>query len=94
MDGSPTGVWHHNLIVGAVGTLSGSICDMNVIPGTQVLSTGSQVVASEVAMNYSNLSKKVYKLTPSSPGYQAASDGTDVGVNWDQLLSAINAYHR
>lgn len=94
VDGSATGAWHHNILVGSVGTLGGSNCDMNVIPGTQVLSTGSQVVASEAAMDYSNLSKKVYKLTPSSPGYQAASDGTDVGVNWDALYASVNAYKR
>ena len=94
VDGSPTGVWHHNLIVGAVGTLSGSICDMNVTPGTQVLATGSQLVSDTASMNYVNLGKHIYKLTPSSPGYHAASDGTDIGVDWDALYRAVNQFQR
>lgn len=87
-----TGVWHHNLLVGSVGTLSSTNCDMNVIPGTQVLATGSQIVANQTSMNYLNLPGHVYKLTSSSPGYQAASDGTDMGVNWDTLMSAVTRF--
>lgn len=89
-----TGVWNHNIIVGAVPGVGSLRCDMNMTPGTEVLATGSIVVTDSAAMNYVNRLAGIYKLTPSSPGYQAASDGTDVGVNWDQLLSAVNAYHR
>lgn len=87
-----TGVWHHNILVGTIGTLNSTNCDMNVIPGTQVLATGSQIVANQAAMNYLNLPGHVYKLTASSPGYQAASDGTDIGVNWDTLMAAVGGW--
>lgn len=87
-----TGVWHHNIIVGAVPGTGATRCDMNVVPGTEVLSTGSVVVANSAAMNYLDKNARVYKLTPSSPGYQAASDGTDVGVNWDTLMAAVTRF--
>lgn len=42
-------------------------------------------VASQAAMNFANLALNDYRLTPSSPGFQSALDGNDVGANVVEL---------
>jgi len=84
-----TGVWHHNIGIGTPPGSGATRCDMNVIPGTEVLATGTQIVATVAAMNFNNANANDFRLTASSPGYRAASDGTDVGINWETLMAAV-----
>jgi len=39
---------------------------------------------------FTNAAAHIWSLTPSSPGYHAASDGTDIGVNWPNLCAAMS----
>jgi hypothetical protein len=51
-------------------------------------SSGWVFPATEAAVNFTNAAGKVWSLLATSPGYQTASDGTDMGVNWTALLAA------
>jgi hypothetical protein len=63
---------------------------------TPFLPAGDNCVASSAAMMFVNAASADaggdyhgYKLTASSPGYRAATDGTDVGVNFTTLDAAL-----
>jgi len=69
---------------------SASGCTSPDNPVADGIFTHSKAVNNWSSIQFTNASGHVWSLAPTSPGYQGASDGTDVGVNWAQLLAALS----
>jgi len=94
-------VTDHNMVVDNNGTGCAANRDAGHCNGWTPAAT-DQVPTSDAAVGFTNLADgdsingfgsggnyHSYKLTPGSPGHNAASDGTDIGVNFELLDAAL-----
>ena len=75
--------WTNNVFAGPWSTPDG--CASSYAPQ----SNGNAYPAGESSIGYVNPSGEDYSLAAGSPHKNAASDGTDIGVNWPALMAAL-----
>jgi len=80
---APGYVWTNTVFAGPWPTPVGCTLSVAMPQGN-----GNAYPASESLIQYVNQAGGVYSLTVGSPYRDAASDGTDIGVNWAELMAA------
>jgi hypothetical protein len=81
---APGYVWTNNVFAGPWPTLVG--IKSTLLPQ----GNGNAYPASEANIGYVNLTGQDYLLSSTSPYKNAASDGKDIGVDWDEFYRANN----
>jgi hypothetical protein len=80
---APSYMWTNNVFAGPWPTPVG--VKSNLLPQ----GNGNAYPASEANIGYTNLAGRDYRLSSTSPYKNAASDGEDIGVHWDEFNEAI-----
>jgi len=80
---APGYVWTNTVIGGPWPSFGG--CSSSLAPQ----GSGNAYPADESSIGYTNLAGGDYSLVTGSPYKKAASDGTDIGVDWPTLTAAV-----
>lgn len=83
----PGYIWTNTIMVGPWPTPGGLGI---TYPIPMPIGNGNDYPASEASVGYTNMAAGNYRLSNTSPYHNAASDGKDIGVDWDQFDAAQN----